>query len=121
MTVIKKMKKNDIKILLINPCLRYETLVKHIPVGLACIATALDRAGFAVDILDIDLPSMNAFAVLKRIREIDPQARVIMLAAKPILDLIRKALVHGAQHCLTFPFQLKSMYQVFRRVLSIPA
>lgn len=47
------------RILLINVCLRYDSLVKHIPVGLACIATALNNAGFRADILDIDLYRYN--------------------------------------------------------------
>lgn len=47
------------KILLINVCIRYETPVKHVPVGLACIATALDKADFKPDIFDIDLYEYN--------------------------------------------------------------
>lgn len=43
------------RILLINVCLRHNTTIKHIPVGLSAIATALDRAGYRPDILDIDL------------------------------------------------------------------
>ncbi len=43
------------RILLINVCLRFDSKIKHIPVGLSCIATALDRAGFRPDILNIDL------------------------------------------------------------------
>lgn len=43
------------KILLINPSLRPESPIKIVPVGLACIATALNNAGFKPDILDIDL------------------------------------------------------------------
>lgn len=43
------------RILLINVCLRRESKFKVIPVGLSCIATALARAGFKPDILDIDL------------------------------------------------------------------
>lgn len=42
-------------ILLINVCIRYDSPIKHIPVGLSCIATALNNAGFKPDILDIDL------------------------------------------------------------------
>ncbi len=42
-------------ILLINICLRFDSPIKHIPVGLACIATALDKAGMKPDILDVDL------------------------------------------------------------------
>jgi len=44
-----------VRILLINVCIRYNTSVKYIPVGLACIATALKNAGFKPDIYDIDL------------------------------------------------------------------
>lgn len=43
------------KILLVNICLRYDSEIKQIPVGLSCIATALKQAGFNIDILDIDL------------------------------------------------------------------
>lgn len=42
-------------VLLINMCLRYDSPLKILPVGLACIATALRNAGFKPDILDIDL------------------------------------------------------------------
>ncbi|OGN90486.1 MAG: hypothetical protein A2Z70_01065 [Chloroflexi bacterium RBG_13_48_17] len=43
------------RILLINVCLRRESRVKYLPVGLSCIATSLALAGFKPDILDIDL------------------------------------------------------------------
>jgi anaerobic magnesium-protoporphyrin IX monomethyl ester cyclase len=43
------------KILLINICLRYDSPHRIPPVGLACIATALHKADFDVDIYDIDL------------------------------------------------------------------
>lgn len=43
------------RILLINVCIRFDSPIKYIPVGLSCIATALTRVGFKPDILDIDL------------------------------------------------------------------
>lgn len=43
------------RILLINICLRYDSPIKQIHVGLSCIATALKCAGYQADILDIDL------------------------------------------------------------------
>lgn len=46
-------------ILLVNPSLRPDSEVKIIPVGLACIATALRDAGYASDILDIDLHRLD--------------------------------------------------------------
>ena len=53
------------RILLINICIRYDTPVKYIPVGLSCIATALDREGFRPDILDIDLYEYREEEILK--------------------------------------------------------
>lgn len=47
------------RILLINICLRYDVPKRIIPVGLACIATAIKEAGFKPDILDIDLYRYN--------------------------------------------------------------
>ena len=43
------------RILLINICMRRDSKQKLLPLGLACIATSLARAGYKPDILDIDL------------------------------------------------------------------
>ncbi len=43
------------KTILLNVCLRYETEKKIYPVGLGYIASAVYRAGFDMEILDIDL------------------------------------------------------------------
>ncbi len=55
------------KILLVNVCLRYDTPVAVVPVGLACIATALDQAGYDFDILDIDLHRYDDAAIRERL------------------------------------------------------
>lgn len=59
------------KILLINPCLRPSSPKRILPVGLACIATALDRAGFDADILDIDLHRFGDDEIVKALSEHD--------------------------------------------------
>jgi radical SAM superfamily enzyme YgiQ (UPF0313 family) len=51
------------RILLINVCLRYDTPLSALPVGLACIATALRDAGYLPEILDIDLHRLSDDAV----------------------------------------------------------
>lgn len=58
------------RILLINVCIRYNTKDRYIPVGLSCIATALDRAGFRPDILDIDLYRYTDREVDERLADI---------------------------------------------------
>ena len=47
------------RILLINICLRPESKLKLVPIGLAYIATAMKKAGFDFDILDIDVDRLS--------------------------------------------------------------
>ncbi len=56
------------RILLINPSVRPDHRARHIPVGLACIGTALRRAGYAPDVLDIDLPGLSDAEVRDALR-----------------------------------------------------
>jgi anaerobic magnesium-protoporphyrin IX monomethyl ester cyclase len=48
------MKARKMSILLINVCLRPDSPLKLVPIGLAYIATAIKNAGFDFDLLDID-------------------------------------------------------------------
>lgn len=48
------MKVGKMNILLINVCLRPDSPLKLVPIGLAYIATAIKNAGFDFDLLDID-------------------------------------------------------------------
>ena len=43
------------KLLFVNPCLRYEAPHRYLPVGLGYIVTAAKEAGFDFDLLDVDL------------------------------------------------------------------
>ena len=42
------------KLLLIQPCLRPERPHRNFPIGLAYIASAMERAGYKFDIIDIE-------------------------------------------------------------------
>ena len=43
------------KILFINPCLRYDAKRKYVPVGLAYILTAVEKAGIEFELIDMDV------------------------------------------------------------------
>ncbi|HAA73739.1 TPA: radical SAM protein [Candidatus Latescibacteria bacterium] len=56
------------KILLVNPCLRYEAPHRYLPVGLGYVATAIKEAGYDFDLLDIDLHQMDDATVETYVR-----------------------------------------------------
>ncbi|MCI0556293.1 MAG: B12-binding domain-containing radical SAM protein, partial [Anaerolineae bacterium] len=45
----------DLKLLFINPCLRRNTQVKILPVGLAYVMTVVAEANYSFDLLDVDI------------------------------------------------------------------
>jgi len=47
------------RLLFINPCLRPGAKRKYPPVGLACVMTAVEKAGFAFDLIDMDAEDMS--------------------------------------------------------------
>lgn len=55
------------EILFINPCLRPDAKRKYPPVGLAFIMTAVERAGFEFDLIDMDAYDMSADDLRDRI------------------------------------------------------
>ena len=48
-------KKKDLKLLFINPCLRPGGHTKLLPVGLASVMTYFDERGYELELLDIDI------------------------------------------------------------------
>ena len=50
----------DLNILIINICIRPDSDCKLFPLGLAYITTAIDRAGYKFDLLDIDVERLSA-------------------------------------------------------------
>ena len=65
----------------------------------------------AVDVilLDILLPGLSGIEVLKRAKEICPNAQIIMVTALDELDLRLQARRYGAAGYITKPFNLSSM------------
>ncbi len=60
-------------------------------------------------LLDIRMPDMNGLEVLKRAREIDPEAGIIMMTAVTAEETTRQALELGAFDYITKPFDLSSL------------
>lgn len=60
-------------------------------------------------ILDVMLPSMNGFEILKKLREEETESKVIMLTAKSMLEDKLNGLENGANDYLTKPFHIEEL------------
>lgn len=60
-------------------------------------------------ILDVMLPSMNGFEILKKLREEEIESKVIMLTAKSMLEDKLNGLENGANDYLTKPFHIEEL------------
>ena len=60
-------------------------------------------------ILDVMLPSMNGFEILKKLREEEIESKVIMLTAKSMLEDKLNGLENGVDDYLTKPFHIEEL------------
>lgn len=71
---------------------------------------------YDIIILDVMLPKMNGFTVLKKLREEKITSHVVMLTAKSELDDKVKGLDFGADDYMTKPFQTRELLARLRAV-----
>lgn len=70
--------------------------------------------------MDITMPELDGVTALKRIREADPSARVLMVSAMSRHEVIAEALDAGALAYIQKPFQPAKMLDVLKRCI-VPA
>ncbi len=71
-----------------------------------------------VTILDITMPQMSGLEALKRIREIDSNAKIVICSALGQQEQLAKAIQYGAQDFIVKPFQEERMIAAIEKVLS---
>ncbi|MDI3257236.1 MAG: response regulator [Kyrpidia sp.] len=67
--------------------------------------------------LDITMPEMDGIEALKRIRQIDPQAKVIMCSAMGQQAMVIDAIQAGAKDFIVKPFQAERVLEAVRKTL----
>ncbi|MGB7218753.1 MAG: sigma-54 dependent transcriptional regulator [Vicinamibacterales bacterium] len=82
-------------------------------------AAALDRVREGVDLvlLDYRLPDGDGLAVLKKIKERDPDTLVILLTAQVSVELAVEAMKQGAYHYANKPFNVDEIVLLVEKAL----
>jgi two-component system chemotaxis response regulator CheY len=72
-----------------------------------------------VVLMDITMPGMDGLTALKKIRELDGQARVIICSALGQQRLIVQAIQLGARDFIVKPFQPQRVVSALKKALNI--
>lgn len=69
-------------------------------------------------IMDITMPGMNGIDALRRIKEIDSKAKVIICSALGQVDKITESIEAGAQEFVVKPFEAIHLERAINKLLS---
>jgi seryl-tRNA synthetase len=119
---------DSVRILIIDDALFMRTVLKDIfqNAGYELAAEALNgQEGIDkfislrpdLTIIDIAMPDIDGLEVLKQIKKIDPNAKVIMCSALNSTEMIEEALKEGAADFVIKPFQAQRVKEAIEKVL----
>lgn len=69
--------------------------------------------------MDITMPEMDGIEALKRIKTLDPAARVIMISAMGQEGMVKQAILSGAKTFIVKPFTEVYLLNTINKVLTI--
>ncbi len=70
--------------------------------------------------MDITMPIMDGIETVKKIREIDSNAKIIMISALDQSNMVYKAMENGAKNYILKPINPAKVIEIIKKVLSIP-
>lgn len=70
-----------------------------------------------VVILDISMPEMNGIETLKRLKILDPKAKIIICSAIGYQDLLAQAIECGAAEFILKPFEKEQLVDAIEKVV----
>jgi two-component system nitrogen regulation response regulator GlnG len=79
---------------------------------------AFEAEPFDLAFLDVRMPGMDGLTALKRLRELRPDAQVIVMTAHGTMDTAIQAMQKGAYDYLTKPFDLDEVMLLTERALA---
>ena len=66
--------------------------------------------------MDITMPDMSGIDALKKIRQIDPEAKVIMVSAMGQESMVKEAILNGAKSFIVKPFKEDHIIQMINKI-----
>jgi two-component system chemotaxis response regulator CheY len=69
--------------------------------------------------MDITMPKMEGIEALKKIREMDPNANVVMVSALGQDSIVRNAIICGAKTFIVKPYKEDHVIKALKKVLGI--
>jgi two-component system chemotaxis response regulator CheY len=68
--------------------------------------------------MDITMPDMTGIEALKKIKEIDPAAKVVMISAMGQEQMVKEAIISGAKNFIVKPYKEEHITQTLLKVAS---
>lgn len=68
--------------------------------------------------MDITMPDMTGIEALKKIREIDPKAKIVMISAMGQENMVKEAILGGAKSFIVKPYKEEHIVQTLLKVAS---
>ena len=85
--------------------------------GTDCVAKAAE-SGADVVLLDLNMPRMNGYEAIPRIREAAPDARIVVLSSAPAAENARRVVDLGAAGYVQKPRNIFRLLPTIRSVLA---
>jgi DNA-binding NtrC family response regulator len=85
------------------------------PDGLTAVA-AIERNSYDCALVDLDMPGLDGIGVIRKLKELSPEAEAVVLTGKSSLETAIAALRHGAFDYLTKPCKLVELEALLLRV-----
>lgn len=68
--------------------------------------------------LDITMPEMDGLEALEKIKDIQPDVKVVMVSAMGQEDTVKKSVMKGAEHFIVKPFEREDVHEKLEEVLN---
>jgi DNA-binding NtrC family response regulator len=78
----------------------------------------LQKESFDLALIDIRMSPTDGFSLLKKVKNVYPNMKTIMITAYSTPDTHTRSLQLGADHCLTKPVEISELKEVIESTLS---
>lgn len=68
--------------------------------------------------MDITMPDMTGIEALKKIREIDPNSKIVMISAMGQERMVKEAILSGAKSFIVKPYKEEHITQTLQKIAS---